>query len=368
MKSAFHKKGFVVVRNFVGKETCALLKEYVDQQVPLEMIEAMPHASSGSYGEYGTPLGDALLRLLVPRVTEVVGKTVVPTFSFLRIYAPGERLRVHRDRNACEICVSVHFARWTSDKSASKSWPLYCNSEPVMCRLTDAIVFKGINVKHWRNPLTGSSCGILMLHYVHGDDEYRDEARDRRDFLGASKEYLAREVPVPPILRDCGIGPKDWAVWRRLCFAAACNEEFRSRLISEPIDTMHEFNLTWTHKKQPRLLYDRDKHATLVVPNSNGSGPLIDGCTPLYWRRWLATRIWKNSRALTEREAIQQIVDRIVTACLTGGAWTHFHERLRAELETDLKAEFPFASSTICEETTNKSVRILLPTRDSLIG
>lgn len=369
MRSAFHKKGFVVVRDFVGKEICALLKEYVDQQAPLEMIEPTPSASRGSYGEYGTPLGDALLKLLVPRVTGVVGKAVVPSFSFLRIYGPGERLEVHRDRDACEICVSLHFARWTNVKSAVlEKWPLFCNNEPVMCRLADAIVFNGINVNHWRNPLPDSSCGILMLHYVHLDGKYKDEAKDRRDFLGASKEYLAREIPVAPILPNCGIGAEDWAVWRRICFAAACNEEFRSRLVSETVATMHEFNLTWSHRKPPRLLCDRDKHIILVVPNSNNSSPLIDGCTPLYWRRWLATRIWKNARQLAERGTIQQIIDRVVTACLASGAWTDFHERLRAEIETDLKIEFPFASSTICEETTNNSVRILLPTRDSLIG
>jgi hypothetical protein len=368
IRSAFHKKGFVVVRNFVGKETCALLKEFVDQQAPLEMIESTPHAATGSYGEYGTALGDALLKLLVPRVTAIVGKAVVPTFSFLRIYAAGEGLKTHRDRNACEICVSLNFAHWTDNKSdAPGSWPLFCNNEPVICRVADAILFDGIHVKHARSPLTGPNCGILMLHYVYSDSEHRDEERDRRDLLGTSKEYLCREIPIPLILPDCGIGAEDWAVWRRICFVAACDKEFRSRLVSEPIDTMREFNLTWSSRKRPQLLCDHDNHLTLVVSTSNNSGPLIDGCTPLYWRRWVATRIWKNSRRVVRRAAIQQIVDRIATACLANGASTYIQEQLRAEIETRLEIEFPFKSFTILKETTSKTVRIVIPTRDSLV-
>jgi hypothetical protein len=369
MHTDFQSKGFVVARGFVEKETCALLKEYVEQQLRLDMIEPAIGGPRGSYGEYSTALGETLLSLLAPRVEAVVGRRLSPTFSFLRIYAPGERLTRHLDRDSCEVCVSLHFARWAeAEGDAAGGWPLYCNGEPLVCEPADAVVFKGREVKHWRRPRKGSAWGVLSLHYVYADGAHADEKYDRRAMLGASKEYLVREIPIPPVLPACGIGVEHWAVWRNVCFVAAGDDAFRDRLVADPVNTLEEFGLRWGAGRRPELMHEADGDLILIVPGRDSRAPieLVEGCTPLYWRRWVAGRIWRATGRSVERRSLQRIVDRAATACLAEDSWENFHELLHASLRRDLGVRFRFGTVALHEEQTADSVRLLLPHREAL--
>jgi hypothetical protein len=371
MHTDFQIKGFVVARDFVEKETCALLREYVEQQLKLDMIEPACGGAKGSYGEYSTALGETLLNLLVPRVEAVVGRRVSPTFSFLRIYAPGEDLTQHLDRDACEVCVSLHFARWADgDQDTSGGWALYCNGEPLACELADAVVFKGSQVKHWRQPRNGSAWGILSLHYIYSEGSHTAEKYDRRAMLGASKEYLAREIPIPSILPACGIGPEHWPVWRNVCFVAANDDAFRRRLSANPVATLKEFGLHWAAKRRPKLMHEAKSGLILILPTRDSRAPfeLVDGCTPLYWRRWIANRIWRALGQSLERYALQRIVDQTATTCLATGSWDRFPELLHATLHSDLGIGFKFKTVALHEEEAGRHVRLLLPRREALIS
>ncbi|HVG29670.1 MAG TPA: hypothetical protein VM864_08235 [Pyrinomonadaceae bacterium] len=371
MHADFQSKGFVVAHDFVGKETCALLKEYVEQQLRLDMIEPAWGGPRGSYGEYSTALGETLLNLLAPRVEAVVGRPVSPTFSFLRIYAPGEDLTPHLDRAACEVCVSIHFARWGDGcTGAVDGWPLYCGGEPLACELADAVVFKGSQVEHRRDPNNGSAWGVLSLHYVYSDGPHTAEKYDRRAMLGASKEYLAREIPIPSVLPACGVGPEHWAVWRNVCFVAANDDAFRRRLIAKPVATLKEFGLRWAAKRRPELMHEAGNSLILILPSLDARAPieLVEGCTPLYWRRWVANRIWRASGRSLERHSLQRIVDRVATTCLADGSWDRFHELLQAGLRRDLGIQFKFETVTLHEQEAGNRVRILLPSREALIS
>lgn len=369
MRADFQRKGFVVARNFVARETCDLLKEYVEQQLRLGMIEPVGGGAEGSYGEYSTAIGETLLNLLAPRVEAVVGRPVSPTFSFLRVYARGDDLTPHIDRDACEVCVSLNFARWAEgdDEGAAGVWPLYCDGEPLACELADAVVFKGSEVEHWRSALDGSAWGVLSLHYVYSDGPHAAERYDRRTMVGVSKEYLAREIPIPPVLPACGIGPEHWAVWRNICFVAANDGEFRGRLTADPVATLEEFGLRWAAGRRPELMHEADGGLILVLPSLGGRAAveLVEGCTPLYWRRWVANRIWRASGRSHQRLALQRVVDRVATTCLTDGSWDDFHELLRAELRGGLGLRFRFETVALHEEEAGDRVKILLPGREA---
>ena len=107
------------------------------------------------------------LELLVdktPKVNELVGETVLPTYTYARIYNQGAQLGRHRDREACEISLTLHLA-------GSHEWPIWFEmpgKEPVSRVLNpgDAVLYLGTKAYHWREPFEGDDYVQVFLHYV----------------------------------------------------------------------------------------------------------------------------------------------------------------------------------------------------------
>ncbi|HYI41910.1 MAG TPA: hypothetical protein VE053_16500 [Allosphingosinicella sp.] len=135
---------------------------------------------------------------LTPMMSRLVGRELLPTYDFFRVYREGDVCRVHSDREACEHSLSL-----TLDYSDGKVWDLEIGSRPLPGRqkyLTedfedetyasvamapgDAVLYRGIHRRHGRmvpNPNRWSA--HLFLHWVEAEGEYRDQA-----FQGADPE------------------------------------------------------------------------------------------------------------------------------------------------------------------------------------
>src|SRR5437588_12913354 len=55
----------------------------------------------------GDPALDAVLEWIRPKLSQLVGFSVAPTYSYTRRYTKGDVLERHRDRAACEISVTA---------------------------------------------------------------------------------------------------------------------------------------------------------------------------------------------------------------------------------------------------------------------
>jgi hypothetical protein len=128
---------------------------------------------------------------LTPLMSELVGRRLLPTYDFFRVYRAGDVCRIHSDREACEHSLSL-----TLDYSDGKVWDLEIGRRPLDARqkrLTedfesetyasvgmepgDAVLYRGIHRRHGRmvpNPNRWSA--HLFLHWVEADGEYRDQA------------------------------------------------------------------------------------------------------------------------------------------------------------------------------------------------
>lgn len=107
------------------------------------------------------------VRLLVqknPVVSELCGEPVLPTYANGRLYRHGEPLGRHRDRDACEISITLNLAQDTP-------WPLYIDSpksKAIRMDLEpgDAMLYLGCETDHWRDYYTGHNHAQIFLHYV----------------------------------------------------------------------------------------------------------------------------------------------------------------------------------------------------------
>jgi alkylated DNA repair dioxygenase AlkB len=134
----------------------------------------------GAPCEYGDPAAERLLREKVAPLSELLRLDLIPAYSYMRLYRPGDRLPAHRDRAACEITVSVSLA-------GHPRWPLriLVGAEVVdLCPATrGAVAFRGHELLHWRETLPGEDpITCVLFHYVERHGPFGSWAYDRRLF------------------------------------------------------------------------------------------------------------------------------------------------------------------------------------------
>lgn len=117
----------------------------------------------------------------LPKVSDLVGENVLPTYTYGRIYKNGEVLARHRDRDACEVSLTVNL--YQSD-SPWLIWIQKPNGEEVSVNLNpgDAMVYLGCIADHWRDKFEGDTHIQAFFHYVLADGprSYAFFDRERR--------------------------------------------------------------------------------------------------------------------------------------------------------------------------------------------
>jgi hypothetical protein len=103
----------------------------------------------------------------IPEVSNIVGESVLPTYTYARLQTTGHELPRHRDRPSCEISLSVNLKK-------NKDWDIWIqkpNGEEVSINLNpgDAVLYLGCQADHWRNKFEGNEHIQLFLHYVRAD-------------------------------------------------------------------------------------------------------------------------------------------------------------------------------------------------------
>ena len=109
------------------------------------------------------------------KLQEIIGMRLHETYCFDRFYFVDNYLPYHTDREACEISVTLHISTNTH-----KPWHIGIKSAKGDFQLAnlhagDAMVYKGIERPHWRNPLESRhSKRRQMWHKLIGkkDDTY----------------------------------------------------------------------------------------------------------------------------------------------------------------------------------------------------
>ena len=141
----------------------------------------------------------------LPKMEALTGLKLLPTYTYMRVYGPGEELHYHKDRGSCEISVTINLGQ-----SGDFDWPIwYANPNDLTIRVPvsvlpcSAMMYRGCEVPHWREkfepPKEDDWQVQLFLHYVDRDGPCAQFAYDRRDQLfiepiGTSELYKTTEV------------------------------------------------------------------------------------------------------------------------------------------------------------------------------
>lgn len=160
-------------KNFLTKEELIGVREYMEFcffQKRESRTKPDPQVE-GSLSMYGDPVMNYFLCSKKKIVEKIFGKKLLPTYSFSRLYGKGQELVKHKDREACEISLTVNI--WQDI-----NWPIFMEDKPYDCKPGDAILYKGGKYYHWREKYEGETCCQIFMHYVDANGPNTDQAYD----------------------------------------------------------------------------------------------------------------------------------------------------------------------------------------------
>lgn len=211
-KKLFRENRYVHLRGFLDKENCqeltlALKNEvnsrgWFDPQCPL----------SKSISDSVT--FDQLLVDLLPHFEEATGLKLLPTYAYARWYEPGEMLKIHRDRPACEISATLTLgfkgdvwpifmgtpSEERTDCSRIDSAGNVCYAKDVgkiSMDVGDAVVYRGCDMYHWRDEYSeGKWQAQIFLHYVQADGPNAEWIYDKREKLNLPQKASGDDLTM----------------------------------------------------------------------------------------------------------------------------------------------------------------------------
>lgn len=176
----FNTYGCVKVENLIDPQTISIVSQYFENRIKREEWKELPDDPTTRFGYYADPLIEVILLNAEKSVGETIGRELIPTYSYSRVYQPGESLRPHVDRPACEISVTVNVA---TTGEFSPIYMQYGPHDPMNFTLNpgDAVIYKGCEAIHWRKQLKENQLNVqFMLHYVDKNGPNVDHAKDKR--------------------------------------------------------------------------------------------------------------------------------------------------------------------------------------------
>ena len=166
MNADLAKNSYIKIPKFITKTRAAKLrKEFTEfcKTRNLQGDEQAPN-SAATYNYKG------FLELLcekVPELSKIAETTLLPTYTYARVYGEKSVLVKHTDRHACEISITLNLG-------GDANWPIYIETPNgtkarVDMEPGDAMLYLGCIAPHWRDEFEGKEYCQAFMHYVQSN-------------------------------------------------------------------------------------------------------------------------------------------------------------------------------------------------------
>lgn len=202
--------GATLVRGLLPREVAAAMAHQISLGVRHSGQTLLVPPSLGTKACYEAycyqwPVLLTLLWGLTPRIEQLTGVALLPTYSYFRTYQQGDVCRVHFDRPACEHSLSltlayadgipwalgvarqaVDLARYPGEPGGSPDFSDEVHDDLLM-EPGDAVLYRGLERRHGRTtPNPNRWSAHVFLHWVDRNGPHAAEAFDRQPVHGAT--------------------------------------------------------------------------------------------------------------------------------------------------------------------------------------
>ena len=210
----FKENNYLVVTNYLNKDVATLLYEYSKTNV-LAMdykfnfnIEKYDEGwdgnwkdiqTPGRYSKYGDPIFDTLSKLSETNISNFIGKNLICTYSYWRMYQHGDVLKKHTDRPSCKysatLCIGYDNSNVDKNTYPDYSWPMFIETKevrelPIPLKSGDLLIYRGDIIDHWRDKFLGINQTQVFLHYNELNDKDNNHGPiDGRPLYGIPSKY-----------------------------------------------------------------------------------------------------------------------------------------------------------------------------------
>ena len=185
----FKENKYIYLSNVVKKTDAHRLTDYMFKLYDDGKLSKDPQCPL-SDSVYGDPVLDELLQSLAKPLSAQLGIELLPTYTYARIYRPGEELVRHIDREACEISGTMTLGF----DPGSGIWPIFMTDKEddvvgnsLEISTGDLVMYHGNELWHWRPPYKGQWQVQVFFHFVDANGPHKDWANDKRAELGTEK-------------------------------------------------------------------------------------------------------------------------------------------------------------------------------------
>jgi hypothetical protein len=182
--ASFAKNKYTVLRALVKDPALQSCYKYALRMAESGRMAPGDPQLPGTPAAYGDPMMETLLEKLVPDVERATSLAVYPTYAYFRVYQRGDLLKRHTDRPACEISLSASLGCRTE-----RPWPLWIEGpggvSSIVLEAGDAVLYRGTECFHWREPFAGEHAVQLFLHYVDQQGPHAEWKFDKRSRLSS---------------------------------------------------------------------------------------------------------------------------------------------------------------------------------------
>ena len=211
---SFKKNKYTVIRKAISKDLATFIANYfrMQKQVydtcrkyryfsPFETIlgyyEGKNEQIPETYSQYANMAMETLLLKCQPSMEKATGLKLYPAYTYARIYKKGDELKRHKDRFSCEISTTMNLG--------GNDWPIYLSPNEnvgapdgkkitpasnakgirVDLKCGDMLVYRGVELEHWREKFKGKECVQVFLHYNNSKTVgSKENMFDKRMHLG----------------------------------------------------------------------------------------------------------------------------------------------------------------------------------------
>lgn len=182
LRAQLARQRYALVLGLVPDPACRMVYDHIVRLAQGGGMMAGDAQVPNTPAAYADPVAELVLEELLPTVSAIFGRDLVPTNSYLRLYKRGDKLAKHIDRPGCECSVSVCFGY----EPADEPWAFHVQSpgsdkaEGVLMRPGDGVLYYGSECPHWREPYAGEQLAQVFFHYVDRTGENAEWAYDKR--------------------------------------------------------------------------------------------------------------------------------------------------------------------------------------------
>lgn len=188
----FRNNGYCYVENAINPLLVEIASLYALNDTHQNFSPESENAQiPGTHSKYADPLMEAILLHVHSTMEYVTGLELYPTYSYYRVYKPGDELKVHKDRESCEISCTVCFKFDYKELQGNYQWPIFMEGNSVNMLPGDLVAYRGCDLHHRREEFKvpeGSYHVQAFFHYVDKNGPFKDFKFDRRPFVGFKKE------------------------------------------------------------------------------------------------------------------------------------------------------------------------------------